>query len=41
LLRIFRIIFSNMSNFEQIATYLPGMLPLTFTAYLRPEEVTS
>jgi len=26
-----------MSNFEQIATYLPGILPLTFTAYLSPE----
>lgn len=33
--RIVRINISNMSNFEQIATYLPGILPLTVTAYLR------
>jgi pimeloyl-ACP methyl ester carboxylesterase len=33
--------FLHMSNIEQIATYLPGILPLTVTAYLRQEEVTS
>jgi hypothetical protein len=33
--------FLHLSNIEQIATYLPGILPLTFTAYLRLEEVTS
>jgi hypothetical protein len=35
------VFFFNMSNFEQIATYLPGILLLTVAAFLRPEEVTS
>jgi hypothetical protein len=37
LLRIFRINFSNLSNFDQTAICLLDMLPLTLAVCLRPE----